>query len=165
MKSILAFIALLAAGLALAATPSVLHPPKSPGPPSQTPDQAPVLANICLITQNVRQLSAFYEQVLQKKPHQISESYVEFPTGAGVLAIFAADAQEKYIPGSAVPAMNKSAILEFRVNDPDREFARLQSIVKTWVKPPTTQPWGTRSFCFRDPDGNLVDYFTPGKQP
>jgi len=27
------------------------------------------------------------------------------------------------------------------------------------VKPPTTQPWGTRSVYFRDPDGNLVDFF------
>jgi hypothetical protein len=134
MKSTLAFVALLAAGLALAAAPPVLHSPKSPGPPSQAQDQAPVLANICLVTSNVRQLATFYEQVLQRKPHEISESYVEFPTGAGALAIFAADAQEKYIPGSAIPAMNKSAILEFRVNDPDREFARLQGIVKTWGK-------------------------------
>jgi uncharacterized glyoxalase superfamily protein PhnB len=163
MKLTLALIALLTAGLALAVTPSVLHSPKSPGPPSPAPDQAPVLINICLITNNVKQLATFYEQVLQRKPHEISETYVEFPTGAGVLAIFAADAQEKYIPGSAIPATNKSAILEFRVNDPDREFARLQGIVKTWVKPPTTQPWGTRSFYFRDPDGNLVDYFTAGK--
>jgi catechol 2,3-dioxygenase-like lactoylglutathione lyase family enzyme len=165
MKSTLPFIALLTAGLALAATPAVLRSPKNPGSPPQVSTQPPVLVNTCLITSNVRQLAAFYEQVLQRKPHQISESYVEFPTGAGVLAIFAADAQEKYIPGSAIPAMNKSAILEFRVDDPDREFARLQSIVKTWVKPPTTQPWGTRSIYFRDPDGNLVDYFTPGKQP
>jgi uncharacterized glyoxalase superfamily protein PhnB len=163
MKSTLTFIALLTAGLALAAAPSILHAPK--GTPSQAQDQAPVLVNVCLITRNVRQLATFYEQVLQRKPHEVNQSYVEFAAGAGVLAIFAADAQEKYIPGSAIPAMNKSAILEFRVNDADQEFARLQGIVKTWVKPPTTQPWGTRSFCFRDPDGNLVDYFTPGKQP
>jgi catechol 2,3-dioxygenase-like lactoylglutathione lyase family enzyme len=30
-----------------------------------------------------------------------------------------------------------------------------------WVKGPTTQPWGTRSIYFRDPDGNLVDFFAP----
>lgn len=36
-----------------------------------------------------------------------------------------------------------------------------QSAVKTWVKPPTTQPWGTRSIYFRDPDSNLVDFYTP----
>jgi catechol 2,3-dioxygenase-like lactoylglutathione lyase family enzyme len=37
---------------------------------------------------------------------------------------------------------------------------RLQPIIKTWVKSPTTQPRGTRSIYFRDPDGNLVDFFT-----
>jgi len=50
-------------------------------------------------------------------------------------------------------------ILEFKVTDVDAEFARLQGFVKTWVKPPTNQPWGTRSFHFRDPDGNLVDSY------
>jgi catechol 2,3-dioxygenase-like lactoylglutathione lyase family enzyme len=165
MKSNLLSMALLTAVLALAATPSVLHSLKRPDPPAQAPEQAPVLVNTCLITSNVRQLTIFYEKVLQIRPREISDAYVEFPTAEGVLAIFAADAQEKYIPNSAVPAMNKSAILEFKVNDPDQEFARLQSIVKTWVKPPTTQPWGTRSIYFRDPDGNLVDFFTPPKKP
>ena len=113
MKSNLASIALLAVGLALAANPSVSRSPNRPGQPSQAPDQAPILVNTCLITNNVRQLATFYGKVLQRKPREISEGYVEFPTGAGVLAIFAADAQEKYIPGSAMPARNKSAILEF----------------------------------------------------
>jgi uncharacterized glyoxalase superfamily protein PhnB len=87
--------------------------------------------------------------------------YAEFSTGVGVLAIFSAAAQEKYIPHSAEPGNNKSAILEFKVSDVDKEYAKLQNIVTTWVKPPTTQPWGTRSIYFRDPDGNLVNFFTP----
>jgi uncharacterized glyoxalase superfamily protein PhnB len=82
----------------------------------------------------------------------------------GVLAIFSADAQEKYIPGSAAAGNNKSAILEFRVAEVDLEYARLQGLVKTWVKPPTTQSWGTRSIYFRDPDGNLVDFYAPAKK-
>jgi uncharacterized glyoxalase superfamily protein PhnB len=80
-----------------------------------------------------------------------------------VLAIFSAAAQEKYIPGSAEAAHNKSVILEFQVADVDREYVRLNGLVKTWVKPPTTQPWGTRSIYFRDPDGNLIDFYTPRK--
>ena len=121
---------------------------------------APVLTYTCLITKDVKHLTEFYERVLQVKALPSGDQYVEFPTSAGTLAIFDADAQEKYIPGAAQPGQNRSAILEFNVANVDQEYARLQGIVKTWVKPPTTQPWGSRSIYFRDPDRNLVDFFT-----
>ncbi|TGS57605.1 VOC family protein, partial [Mesorhizobium sp. M3A.F.Ca.ET.201.01.1.1] len=51
---------------------------------------------------------------------------------------------------------------EFRVGDVDAEFARLSDLIKkTTVQEPTTMPWGNRSLQFRDPDGNLVNFFTP----
>ena len=124
---------------------------------------APTLINTCLITGDVNRLVNFYESVLRMKAERSGQEYAEFRTGVGVLAIFSADAQEKYIPGSAEAARNKSAILEFRVADADQEYARLRPLVKTWVKPPTTQPWGTRSIYFRDPDGNLLDFYVPAQ--
>jgi Glyoxalase/Bleomycin resistance protein/Dioxygenase superfamily len=33
--------------------------------------------------------------------------------------------------------------------------------VEDFVSEPTTMPWGNRSLLFRDPDGNLVNFFTP----
>lgn len=128
----------------------------------QTTDN-PRLVNTCLITNNVKRLVEFYEPILALNATRPSEDYAEFSTGVGVLAIFSEEAQEKYMPGSAEAAKNRSMILEFRVADVDREYRRLQGLVKTWVKPPITQPWGTRSFHFRDPDGNLVDFYTPVK--
>jgi uncharacterized glyoxalase superfamily protein PhnB len=122
--------------------------------------QTPSLIYTCLITNDVKQLTEFYDRVLQVTPHPSGDRYVEFPTSTGTLAIFDAKAQEKYIPGSAQARQNRSAILEFNVADVDQEYLRLQAIVKTWVKPPTTQPWGSRSIYFRDPDGNLVDFFS-----
>jgi catechol 2,3-dioxygenase-like lactoylglutathione lyase family enzyme len=121
----------------------------------------PRLMHTCLITDNVNQLVQFYEPILRVRAQRSGEDYVEFRTGAGVLAVFSAKAQERYIPGSTDAAENKSAILEFEVADVDAEYLRLRRLVKTWVKPPTTQPWGTRSIYFRDPDGNLVDFYTP----
>jgi len=121
------------------------------------------LVNTCLITANVDHLVQFYEPILALKAQRSGKDYAEFRTGAGVLAVFSEAAQEKYIPGSAEAAKNRSAILEFRVSDVDKEYVRLQSLVKTWVKPPSTQPWGTRSIYFRDPDGNLLDFYTPAK--
>ena len=122
---------------------------------------APVLVNTCLITDSVEKLVDFYEPVLQIKAKRIGSDYAEFQTSRGVLAIFSAAAQERYIPRSAIAGHNQSVIVEFRVGDVDREYRRLQRVVKVWVKPPTTQPWGTRSIYFRDPDGNLVDLFMP----
>jgi catechol 2,3-dioxygenase-like lactoylglutathione lyase family enzyme len=147
-----------ALGLALVAT-GWSETPQATGTGKAAPNHPPSLVNTCVITNNVNRLVEFYEAILQLKAKRASPDYAEFPTGVGVLAIFSADAQEKYIPHSAEAGNNKSVILEFRVDDVDEEYRRLQSVVKTWVKPPSTQPWGTRSIYFRDPDGNLVDLF------
>ena len=147
-------------GLAAAIVASDPRPSEGSGPQPRS-NNAPTLINTCLITNDVNRLAAFYAQVLQIQPHRADETYVDFPTGTGVLALFSAESQEKYIPGSALPGQNRSAILEFRVSDVDQEYARLHDVVKQWVKAPTTQPWGTRSIYFRDPDGNLVDFFAP----
>lgn len=117
-----------------------------------------VLENTCVISRDVRRLVAFYESILGQKAKWSGEDYAELATGVGVLSIFSYRAQEKYIPGSAEAEKNRSVILEFRVADVDAEYRRLQELVTIWVKPPTTQPWGTRSIYFRDPDGNLVDF-------
>jgi catechol 2,3-dioxygenase-like lactoylglutathione lyase family enzyme len=38
-------------------------------------------------------------------------------------------------------------------------FARLRDV--EFVQEPTTMPWGNRSVLLRDPDGNLINLFTP----
>src|SRR6516162_3779358 len=133
------------------------------GANNSQPQPQPILINTCLITTNVSRLVNFYENVLGMRAQWSGEQYAEFHTAVGVLAIFSADAQEKYIPGSSQAASNRSAILQFKVADVDHEYVRLQPLVTIWVKKPTTQPWGTRSVYFRDPDGNLVDFYMPAK--
>ena len=61
----------------------------------------------------------------------------------------------------ARPADNHTVIIEFRVGNVDSEYERLRPLVTDWVQEPTTMPWGNRSILFRDPDGNLVNFFTP----
>jgi len=48
-------------------------------------------------------------------------------------------------------------IIEFLVDDVDGVHRNLAGLVQE----PTTMPWGNRSLLFRDPDGNLVNFFTP----
>jgi catechol 2,3-dioxygenase-like lactoylglutathione lyase family enzyme len=149
--------------LVVALTARSANPQTVENHPVENGGSGPRLMHTCLITDDVNRLVRFYESILALKAQRSGEDYAEFHTGVGVLAVFSAVSQEKYIPGSAEAVKNKSAILEFQVTDVDKEYARLQSLVKTWVKPPSTQPWGTRSIYFRDPDGNLVDFYAPVK--
>jgi uncharacterized glyoxalase superfamily protein PhnB len=63
--------------------------------------------------------------------------------------------------GAAEPAANRSVILDFQVKDVDRERSRLSELIDGFVLEPTDQPWGSRSMLFRDPDGNLINFFAP----
>jgi catechol 2,3-dioxygenase-like lactoylglutathione lyase family enzyme len=152
---------LLASSLSALAVASVqLRAQPAKGKPAEASIR-PVLVNTCVITESVKRLVDFCEPILGQKAKWSGDDYAEFATGAGVLAIFSSSAHERYIPGSAEAARNRSVILEFKVADVDAEYLRLKGMVKNWVKPPTTQPWGTRSIYFRDPDGNLVDFYSP----
>ena len=118
------------------------------------------LTHVCLVSGDVRRLRDFYRVALRLEPVYESAEYVEFAAGAATLAIFGQDAQERLSPGSTIPGANRSVVLEFEVADVDAEYERLEPLVAKWVKPPTTQPWGNRSIHFRDPDGNLVDFYS-----
>lgn len=146
-----------------AATLAILCAWMAPVRSAAAPPANPDLIHTCLITSDVDRLIAFYEPILGIRAERSGPDYAEFHTGTAVLAVFSEKAQQQYIPGSAVAASNRSLVLEFRVSDVDSEYKRLQKLVTTWVKPPTIQPWGTRSFYFRDPDGNLVDFYMPAK--
>jgi predicted enzyme related to lactoylglutathione lyase len=114
-----------------------------------------------IITADVDRLVTFYEMVNEVVAVWGNELFAEIPTPVGTLAI----GSEKTVPlfgqGSAEPAANRTAILEFIVDDVDAEFARLRERLADVVTEPTTMPWGNRALLFRDPDGNLVNLFTP----
>jgi catechol 2,3-dioxygenase-like lactoylglutathione lyase family enzyme len=113
----------------------------------------------CIITENIKQLSLFYRDVLQIEPQVYGENYAEFPTDCGTLSLFDAATHERLAPGSIRSAANMSVILEFQVDDVDREYERLQQMEIEWVRLPTTESWGNRTIYFRDPEGNLVEFF------
>ena len=59
------------------------------------------------------------------------------------------------------PADNNTVIIDFRVDDVDGVYRKLTGFVAAVVNEPATTPWGNRSLLLRDPDGNLVNFFTP----
>jgi catechol 2,3-dioxygenase-like lactoylglutathione lyase family enzyme len=114
-----------------------------------------------IAAKDVPALVRFYQAVTEIAPDVKSEDYVEFRTAGGTLAITSQRAVDLYGAGATRPGENRSAIIEFEVGDVDAERARLRELAPACVLEPTLQPWGNRSMLFRDPDGNLINFFTP----
>lgn len=119
------------------------------------------LVSTRIITGDVRRLVTFYERVTGVKAQWGNDDFAEIVTPHGTLALASERTVPLFSPHCARPAANDSAIIEFLVDDVDRLHEELADAVTDWVNGPTTMPWGNRSLLFRDPDGNLVNFFKP----
>ncbi|WP_037914692.1 VOC family protein [Actinacidiphila yeochonensis] len=117
--------------------------------------------SIRVITGDVARLVAFYEQATAASAAWSTPDFAELVTASGTLAVAGERTVALFGAGSAEPAANRSVIIEFRVSDVDAEYERLAALGQEFVQKPTTMPWGNRSALLRDPDGNLVNFFTP----
>jgi predicted enzyme related to lactoylglutathione lyase len=122
------------------------------------------LVSIRMITDDVEGMVGFYERVTGSPVTRYTPQFAELRTSSFTLAIGHTDTVAAFGEGAARPADNHTVIIEFKVDDVDGEYDRLKTVVGEWVQVPTTMPWGNRSLLFRDPDGNLVNYFTPVTQ-
>ncbi|CCK32679.1 glyoxalase/bleomycin resistance protein/dioxygenase [Streptomyces davaonensis JCM 4913] len=117
--------------------------------------------SIRIITGDVARLVEFYERATGAQATWANEDFAELKTAGATLAIGSTRTVPLFAPGSAHPADNHSVITEFLVDDVDGIYNNLTGFVTDFVTKPTTMPWGNRSLLFRDPDGNLVNFFTP----
>ncbi|MFY0582675.1 VOC family protein [Cystobacter fuscus] len=118
--------------------------------------------SIRLITADIERLIRFYERVTGLTATRYTEDFAELSTPACTLAIGSTRTLQLFGGNVARPADNHTAIIEFRVEDVDESFRRLADVIGgSLVQKPTTMPWGNRSLLFRDPDGTLVNFFTP----
>ncbi|MDH6678650.1 putative enzyme related to lactoylglutathione lyase [Rhodococcus sp. LBL1] len=117
--------------------------------------------SVRIITGDVARLVDFYERVTAVRASWANEDFAELRTASATLAIAGTRTVPLFAPGSARPADNRSVIIEFLVDDVDRVHQNLTGFVEDFVNEPTTMPWGNRALLFRDPDGNLVNFFTP----
>jgi predicted enzyme related to lactoylglutathione lyase len=103
-------------------------------------------ASVRLIAADIHAMVSFYEVVTQTRAQWLAIGATE------TLALFAA--------GSAEPGANRTAILEWQVDDIDAEYARLKEKV-TVLQGIKMMPWGNKTFQFRDPEGTLVAIYMP----
>lgn len=113
---------------------------------------------ICIVTGDLQRLRAFYARVLGAKA-QGDDAFAALAVEGAALSFFTEEGMEAMAPGSMAGTGSGRYTLEFRVDDVDREHERLKTLGAVVVKPPTTQPWGRRSVWFRDPDGNIVNFY------
>ncbi|MFC9838747.1 VOC family protein [Rhodococcus sp. NPDC127530] len=128
---------------------------------SSAPSPPHSLVSIRVITDDVARLVDFYEKVSGMPVRWSTPDFAELQTPAGTLAIGSTRTVALFGANSARAGDNHTAIIEFLVDDVDTEYERIRQVTTEFVNTPTTMPWGNRSLLFRDPDGNLVNFFTP----
>ena len=116
------------------------------------------LNSVCIITQDVPGLRAFYQSVLEVAAEG-DDAFAWFSTPGADLSLFSTQRLEEMAPGLMADSGAGNCFLEFEVEDVDKDYERLKALNVQVVKPPTTQPWGVRSVWFRDTDGTLVNFY------
>jgi predicted enzyme related to lactoylglutathione lyase len=119
------------------------------------------LASLRIITPDIKRLVQFFEKVTDLPARWYTEDFAEIITSTCTLAIGSTQTLNFFGKDIAHPASNKSVIIEFRVERVDDEYDKIKDLLIDIVQKPTTMPWGNRSLLFRDPDGNLINFFTP----
>lgn len=122
------------------------------------------LASVRVVTDDLPRLVPFYEAVTGATARWLTDDFAELVTPSATFAL--CHPRRLAFLGANTPraAANDSAIVEFLVGDADELFARLQAELGddlVVVQPPTTMPWGNRSVMLRDPDGALINLYTP----
>ncbi|WP_116141868.1 VOC family protein [Trinickia diaoshuihuensis] len=117
-------------------------------------------ASVRVVTRDIERLLDFYQRLSGIEAVRPADGFAEMRFEGATLAISSEHLIELFNIGAATAAANRSAILEFEVDDVDAVFERMNASGSTIVMPTTLMPWGNRSLLLRDPDGNLVNVFS-----
>ncbi|BAP31105.1 glyoxalase/bleomycin resistance protein/dioxygenase [Chryseobacterium sp. StRB126] len=120
------------------------------------------LTSLRIITKDIKQSVQFYEKAIGFTAQWYTEDFAELSTNSITIAIGSTRTMKMF--GGEQPAESRgqgNIIIEFLVTDVDLEYERIKNLTDHIVQEPTTMPWGNRSLLFRDPDGNLINFFAP----
>ena len=117
--------------------------------------------SVRIITADIKRLVQFFENATGLQAKWATDFFAEIVAGSCTLAIGSTRTLSFFGGNIAEPASNKSVIIEFLVANVDDDYKRIKDLTADIIQAPTTMPWGNRSLLFRDPDGNLINFFTP----
>ncbi|MEV6620570.1 VOC family protein [Amycolatopsis sp. NPDC051106] len=122
------------------------------------------LASVRVITDDLPQLVRFYEVLTGATPQYLTDDFVELVTPSATFALSTPERVAFITDNPPRAAANRTAIVEFVVEDVES----LLTLMKTElgddldiVQAPTMMPWGNMSVLIRDPEGSLINLYTP----
>ena len=108
------------------------------------------IGEVCLLTNDVPRLAAFYKQLLGVENGSNDETHQFIISEETSLTV--------YNDGTVKNNLNQNICLAFTVDDVDKEYEKLLSLGVRIIEPPAKRPWGAINMSFYGPDNNMV-YF------
>ncbi|MFJ1768453.1 VOC family protein [Amycolatopsis sp. NPDC088138] len=122
------------------------------------------LASVRVITNDLPQLVRFYEVLTGATPQYLTDDFVELVTPSATFALSTPERVAFIADNPPRAAANRTAIVEFVVEDVESLLALMKTELGDdldIVQAPTMMPWGNMSVLIRDPEGSLVNLYTP----
>ena len=106
------------------------------------------IGEVCLLTNDVLRLAAFYKQLLEIENDSHDETHQFMITEETTLTI--------YNDGTVKNNQNQNICLAFTVDDIEKEYKKLLNMGAKIIEGPTKRPWGAINMRFYDPDNNMI---------
>lgn len=122
------------------------------------------LASVRVITDDLPQLVRFYQVLTGATPQYLTDDFVELVTPSATFALSTPERVAFITDNPPRAAANRTAIVEFVVADVESLFALMKTELGDdldIVQAPTMMPWGNMSVLIRDPEGSLINLYTP----
>ena len=122
------------------------------------------LASVRVITDDLPQLVRFYEVLTGATPQYLTDDFVELVTPSATFALSTPERVAFITDNPPRAAANRTAIVEFVVQDVESLLALMKTELGDdldIVQAPTMMPWGNMSVLIRDPEGSLINLYTP----
>lgn len=125
----------------------------------------------CLLVEDVGKMVSFYRDIMGFETEWDGGAFAEFKTNSGPLSFFIYSRQdfaravgETYYPPKGINLTMEIVFWLPGFSDVDKEYERLTALgIKSFSGEPVTFPFGIRNFYVADPEGNLLEIGSTGK--
>lgn len=106
------------------------------------------IGEVCLLTNDVPRLAAFYKQLLDVENDSQDEIHQFILAEETALTV--------YNDGTVKNNQNQNICLAFTVDDMEKAYQKVLAIGAQIIEAPKKRPWGAVNMSFYDPDHNVI---------